>query len=136
MHPSSASPSSPRSPETLLGAVESLLADVGALLLQADAPALERRAPLLQQAALDLSRLLESRPASAPPLPDDWARRIQAVRGQLSLQREQLARLAALTNRQVATFLPPDQNGATYGSRGPAGTGMHGGAARIYRSQG
>ncbi|ABM34957.1 hypothetical protein QRO11_02120 [Paracidovorax citrulli] len=135
MHPSPASPSSSRSPETLLGTVESILADVGALLLKADAPALERSAPLLQQAALELSRCLENRPASAPPLPADWARRVQAVRSQLSLQREQLARLAALTNRQVATFLPPDQNGATYGSRGPAGSGMRGSAARIYRSQ-
>ncbi len=135
MHPSSAFSTDSASPEALLGTVESHLADVGALLLQGDAPALERCAPLLRQAALDLSRALDNRPASAPALPPEWARRVQAVRGQLALQREQLARLAAITERQVASFLPPDQNGTTYGSGSPAGAGMRGSAARIYRSQ-
>ncbi|WCM92740.1 hypothetical protein M5C99_20730 [Acidovorax sp. NCPPB 2350] len=122
--------------ETSLSAVESHLADVGALLLKGDAPALERCAPLLRQAALDLSRALEGRP-TVPALPPEWVRRIRAARGQLMLQREQLARLAALTERQVASLLPPDQGVSTYGSGSPAGQGMRGGAAaRIYRSQG
>ncbi|MDA8523749.1 hypothetical protein [Acidovorax sp. NCPPB 4044] len=127
--------SPPASLEAALAAVESHLADVGALLLQGDAPALERCAPLLRQAALDFSRALESRPASAPALAPEWAARIRAVRSQLAMQREQLARLAALTERQVASLLPPDQGVSTYGNGSPAGQGMRGSAARIYRSQ-
>jgi len=117
--------------ETTLSEVESRLKDVGAALLATDALAVERTAPLLRQAALDLSNALQkiARPAE---LPADLQRRIKAIRNQLIQQREHLARLTALTERQVATVLPP-QEASTYGNGAP---GRSGGAARIYRSQG
>ena len=68
-------------------------------------------------------------------LPSGMSLRIQKVSEQLAMQRDNLARVAALVDRQVASVLPPADNASTYGKAAGVGNGS-GAAARIYRSAG
>lgn len=119
--------------EDALSTVEHQLQDVRAALLAADALSLERCATLLRQAAMTFSQSIEpARPGRAAPLAPAQAQRVQAVSTELSMLREQLARLLVIAERQAATFLPP-KDASTYGN-GAAPTGGAGSRARIYRS--
>ncbi|MFY3384915.1 hypothetical protein [Paracidovorax sp. MALMAid1276] len=113
--------------ETALSHVEEQVQAVSAALLATDAPALERSGTALRHAASDLAQVLSrTDPASLPP---SLAQRLQAVSSSVAMQRDNLARVAALTDRQVATVLPPT-DASTYGAR-PGN-----GAARIYKAAG
>lgn len=106
-----------------LSAIEAQLQDVQAALLSSDPQALEQTATQLRQAAASLAQAL------GPGAPQGAADRVQAIARSLSLVRDQLARVLALTERQTASLLPPAQ-GVTYGhSSGTQG-------ARIYRAAG
>jgi hypothetical protein len=118
--------------EASLAAVEAQLQDVRAALLAADPLTLETATAQLRAAAATLAQALERAPARAA-WPDGAQERVKTIAGELAMQRDQLARLLALTERQAASLLPPVAGVATYGSnaapRSPTG-------ARIYRAPG
>lgn len=110
--------------ESSLQAVEKELQSISAAMLAADPLVLQQSAQRLRGALADFAQA-----AQGQPWPPALHPRLQAVSNQLALQREQLARLGALVDRQVASLLPPaDAADATYGKK----TGYS--AARIYRS--
>jgi hypothetical protein len=112
-------------PEAALQAVEQQLAKMSAALVAADALAAEQSSAQLRR---DLDALIQaSRGLQGQPWPEALRPRMQAVSNQLAMQREQLARLGALVDRQVASILPPAEQTPTYGQPGSQ-------AARIYRS--
>jgi uncharacterized membrane protein YccC len=113
--------------ETALANVEQQVEAVSAALLATDPPVLELRSTALRQAAAELAEVM--RRTHVGSLPPDLAKRLQAVGASVDMQRDNLARVAALTDRQVAAVLPPS-DATTYGAR--AG----GNAARIYKSAG
>ena len=109
--------------DNTLSLIEAQLQDMQAALLSSDPQALEQTATQLRQAAATLAQ------ATAAGLPAGAAERVQATATSLTLVRDQLARVLALTKRQAASLLPPVQ-GVTYGpSNGASG-------ARIYRAPG
>jgi hypothetical protein len=113
-------------PEAALHAVEQQLEKVSAALVAADALALEQSSGQLRA---DLDALVQAAHGlQGQPWPAVLRSRMQAVSNQLAMQREQLARLGALADRQVASILPPAEPAPTYGQAGSA--------ARIYRSAG
>ncbi|MBS0390299.1 MAG: hypothetical protein KGM60_05450 [Comamonadaceae bacterium] len=106
-----------------LSTIEAQLQDMQAALLSSAPQSLEQTAAQLRQAASTLAQAL------GQTVPQGAAERVQAIAQQLSLLRNQLARVLALTERQAASLLPPVQ-GVTYGpSAGTQG-------ARIYRAPG
>lgn len=111
-----------------LTSIEAQLQHMHAALLSDDPLVLERTAPQLREAAIALAQALAQSPWG-DGAPDSVAQRVQAIGRQLSLLRDQLARVLALTERQAASLLPPVE-GVTYG---PA-SGTVG--ARIYRAPG
>ncbi|MFN4120674.1 hypothetical protein [Acidovorax sp.] len=113
--------------ESALSHVEQQVEAVSAALLATDAPALERCGTALRNAAADLAQVLGRTDRTS--LPPSVAQRLQAVSDSVAMQRDNLARVAALTDRQVATVLPPTDT-STYGAR-PGN-----GAARIYKAAG
>ena len=114
----------PMTPEAALQAVEQQLAKMSAALVAADALAAEQSSAQLRR---DLEALIQaSRSLQGQPWPEALRPRMQAVSNQLAMQREQLARLGALVDRQAASILPPAEPAPTYGQAGSA--------ARIYRS--
>ena len=117
--------------EDALTTVEKQLQDVSAALLAADPQALETGSAQLRNAAAHLSQVMEqiSREGVAPA---GLQKRLQVVGALLAVQRESLARLAAITDRQAAGLLPPADAAATYGSA--MGGRNAGSVARIYRS--
>ncbi|ABM56356.1 hypothetical protein [Verminephrobacter eiseniae] len=119
------------SPQESLQAVEQLLDQVSAALLAADPSAVEKHGQALRDAAARCAQLLghmaaSRRGHSAAP----WQPRIVAISHRLRLQREGLARLAALAERQLAGLLPPGTAAPTYGA-GP-GAAAKPTLARIY----
>lgn len=113
--------------ESSLQAVEKELQSISAAMLAADPLVLQQSAQRLRGALADFAQATQS--LQGQPWPQALHPRLQAVSNQLALQREQLARLGALADRQVASLLPPaDTADATYGKK----TGYS--AARIYRS--
>ena len=123
--------------EDALAKIEQQLVDVSVDLLGTDPAALERSSTRLRQAVADLSGIMAT--LRHQPLLPAIAQRLQDVRTLLSQQREGLLRLAAATNRQAATLLPPAADKSTYahalgglGGRRVAGTA----APRIYRTAG
>jgi len=114
-----------------LEAVEKQLEDVSAAMLAGDPSALEQCSAQLRLAVAGFSQLMDG--VRGRPLPADVAARIQRANERLAMQRDNLARVVALVDRQVASVLPPADNTATYGKTG-AGPGSV--AARIYRSAG
>jgi hypothetical protein len=113
--------------EAALANVETEVEAVSAALLATDPPVLELRSTALRQAAAELAEVMRRTHINA--LPPDLAKRLQAVGASVDMQRDNLARVAALTDRQVAAVLPPS-DATTYGARA-GGT-----AARIYKSAG
>ncbi|MCW5323043.1 hypothetical protein D5039_18415 [Verminephrobacter aporrectodeae subsp. tuberculatae] len=116
--------------EESLAAVERLIAEVSAALRAADRESLERYAPALRAAA---ARFALARQQSAPAgvaLSRSWRARVAAIGATLTVQRECLARLCALTDRQVAGLLPAADAASTYAP------GLRAGAARTYRPAG
>jgi hypothetical protein len=110
--------------ESALVNVEQQVEAVSAALLATDAPVLEKCSAALRQAAAELAH--EMARTDAASLPSALAQRLQAVNASLAMQRDNLARLAFLTDRQVATVLPAS-DASTYGAR------VGGAAARIYK---
>lgn len=117
--------------EDALTAVEKHLDGVSAALLAADPQALESGSTQLRDAAAQLSQVMVqiSRQGVVPAA---LQKRVQAIGALLAVQRESLARLAAITERQTAGLLPPADAAATYGSA--IGGRNAGSVARIYRS--
>lgn len=113
--------------EAALANVEQQVEAVSAALLATDALVLEQRSTALRQAATELAEVM--RRTDGGSLPPALAKRLQAVGTSVAMQRDNLARVAAITDRQVAAVLPPS-DATTYGAR--AG----GAAARIYKSAG
>jgi hypothetical protein len=113
--------------EAALANVEQQVEAVSAALLATEPLVLELRSTALRQAAADLAEVM--RHTHVGSLPPDLAKRLQAVGASVDMQRDNLARVAALTDRQVAAVLPPS-DAPTYGARA-GGT-----AARIYKSTG
>jgi hypothetical protein len=118
--------------EDALTAVEHQLESVSKALLVADPQALESGSTQLRDAAAQLSQAIVQISRQGV-VPADLQKRLQALGALLGVQRESLARLAALTERQAAGLLPPDAT-ATYGSA--MGGRNSGSVARIYRSAG
>jgi len=116
-----------------LEAVEEQLAAVSAALVAMNPAMLEKSSMQLRQAAVQLSQALES--GQGKSLSSEMSVRIQQVSEQLAMQRDNLARVGALVDRQVASVLPPSDSASTYGKAVGAGNGPSGGA-RIYRSAG
>ncbi|RDD91874.1 MULTISPECIES: hypothetical protein [unclassified Acidovorax] len=117
--------------EDALSAVEKHLDGVSAALLAADPQALELGSAQLRNASAQLSQVMAQIQRQGA-LPAAMQKRLQAVGAMLAVQRESLARLAAITDRQVAGLLPPADAAATYG-RAMGGRNA-GSVARIYRS--
>lgn len=113
--------------QAALAHVEHQVEAVSAALLAIDPPELELRSTALRHAAAELADVMRHTDVGA--LPPDLVKRLQAVGASVTMQRDNLARVAAITERQVAVVLPPSDT-TTYGAR--AG----GPAARIYKSAG
>lgn len=113
--------------QTALTNVEKQVHAVSAALLATDGPVLEQCSTALREAATELASVMGCIDLSA--ITPELARRLQAVNASVAMQRDNLARVAALIDRQVATVLPPS-DASTYGA-GAAGTG-----ARIYKAAG
>lgn len=112
-------------PEAALHTVEQQLEKVSAALLAADPLQLEQ---CCAQLRLDLATLAQASSAlKGQPWPEALRPRMQALSNRLAMQRDQLARLGALVDRQVASILPSAEQTPTYGQPGSQ-------AARIYRS--
>ncbi len=116
-----------------LESVEQQLAAVAAAMVAMDADKLQVASTQLRQAAAQLSYALDGVKIQA--LPSDLATRLQQVHSQLAMQRDNLARVTALVDRQVASVLPPADAASTYGKAVGAASAQSA-AARIYRSAG
>lgn len=120
--------------ETALAHVEQQVQAVSTALLATDAPEMERCTAALRQAAAGLADAMAR--TDATTLPPALAQRLKAVGNSIGMQRDNLARVAALTERQVATVVPQagGNDSPTYSS-GP-GTGNKSSVARLYKSAG
>ncbi|MBA4060315.1 hypothetical protein [Acidovorax temperans] len=124
--------------EEALTAVEQHIEQVSGALLSLDAPALETASTALRDAAARFTWVLEqSKGISAAQLPPQFEQRLAAIGQQLAMQRDNLARVSVITDRQVAVVVPQagSAQSATYGNP-QAGPGKAGAVARIYRSAG
>ena len=117
----------------MLDGVEEQLAAVSAAMVAMEPATLEQSSMQLRQVAVQLAQGLEGVQGKA--LPSDVLGRVRKINDLLAVQRDNLARLSAVTDRQVASVLPPSDNASTYGKASGAGNGP-GGVARIYRSAG
>lgn len=117
--------------EISLSEIENLLAKVGKALQDSEAQALQQASMELRDAALRFTDVLASHraQAQAPAI----AVRVRTVAARLASQRDALARLSALVERQVALVVPGQAPSATYGPRAGA-PGVAG--ARIYKAAG
>jgi len=105
-----------------LDKLERQLAAVSAALIQGDGDAVLLASSLLRDAAVEVSGLLPVPTASVRQGGAELQRRLSAAGKTFAMCRENLARRAAVVDRQLASIFPPapaDQ--ATYGK--PAGTG-------------
>ena len=121
--------------EESLSAVEQLIDKVTAALLAAYPQSLEQHSVALRDAAALFARALEQSTAHGVPLPAAVQKRVEAISGMLAVQRDNLARLSAVTDRQAAGLLPPSNAASTYGD-GLSTRAAKPGVARIYRSAG
>ena len=93
--------------EEALTAVEQHLEQVSGALLSLDAPALETASTALRDAAARFTWVLEqSKGISAAQLPPRFEQRLAAIGQQLAVQRDNLARVSVITDRQVAVVVP------------------------------
>lgn len=118
--------------EDALSAVETQLESVSEALLASDPQALELGSTQLRDVAVQLSLIMEQISRQDAVVPAGLQKRLQAVGALLSMQREGLARLVVLTERQTAGLLPPTDAAGTYGSA--VGGRNAASMARIYRS--
>ena len=116
--------------EASLAAVEACLARVGAALQNSEADALQRASEQLRMAAVHFSQALQGSAASLSPA---MVVRVRTVSVRLTSQRDALARMSAVVDRQVRTLVPEQAPSTTYGTS-PGGRSA--GVARIYRSAG
>ena len=124
--------------EEALTTVEQHIQKVSAALLALDAPSLEVASTALRDAAARFTWVLEqAQHQQVSELPPQFQQRLAAIGQQLATQRDNLARVAVLTDRQVAVVVPQASGAqaATYGNPQAAGA-KAGGVARIYRSAG
>ena len=119
--------------EESLSAVEQLIDKVSAALLAADPQSLEQHSVALRDAAALFANALEQSTARGLPLPAAVQKRVKAISEMLVVQRDNLARLSAVTDRQTAGLLPPANAASTYGDGLSTRAGKPG-VARIYRS--
>jgi len=117
----------------MLDGVEEQLAAVSAAMVAMDPATLEQSSMQLRQVAVQLAQALEGVQGKA--LPADILVRIRKISDSLAVQRDNLARLSAVADRQVASVLPPSDSSSTYG-KVPGASNGPGGVARIYRSAG
>lgn len=123
--------------DNTLAKIEQQLVDVSADLLCADPAALERSSVGLRQTMAVLADAMAA--LRSQPLLPATAQRLREVSVLLGQQREGVLRLAAATDRQAATLLPPAADKSTYTQAlgGVRGRRLSGTAApRIYRTAG
>ncbi|MBW7832845.1 MAG: hypothetical protein H3C29_06485 [Simplicispira suum] len=116
--------------EESLALVEACLARVGSALKNSEADALQRASEQLRLAAMHFSQALQGSAASLSPA---MVVRVRTVSVRLTSQRDALARMSAVLDRQVRTLVPEQAPSTTYGA---SPSGRSAGAARIYRSAG
>ncbi len=125
--------SAPTFLEHALRAVEVQLQELSAALLAADPVALQACSERMRQVSINFIAALEGLQVSA--VTQGLEQRIHRIHTTLSVQRDSLARLSALADRQAAVLLPPANPTPTYGQA----LGVHAsttGAARIYSAAG
>ena len=122
-----ATPAIPTFLDQALQTVELQLQALSAALLAADPQALQQCSERMRQVSVDFINALEGLQVAA--VTHGLEERIRQIHTTLSLQRDSLARLAALADRQAAVLLPPAQATHTYGP-------TTAGAARIYSAAG
>lgn len=120
--------------ERALASVEGHVEQVSLALLSGDAVALQNHSQQLRDAAVAFSALLDAQPRAKGAIPASVRARMDAIHNALSVQREGLARLTGINERQLATVVPATASASTYG--GNFGGRAGGGAARIYRAAG
>jgi len=111
----------------LLDQAEAHIQQAADALLASDTAQLEHSSSLLREAAALLSRAL-SGPAARAALSAQELARVRSVNERLGVVREQLARVLALADRQLASVVPQEP-APTYGAG-------HRPTARIYRAAG
>ncbi len=116
--------------EESLALVEACLARVGSALKNSEADALQRASEQLRLATMHFSQALQGSAASLSPA---MVVRVRTVSVRLTSQRDALARMSAVLDRQVRTLVPEQAPSTTYGA---SPSGRSAGAARIYRSAG
>lgn len=124
--------------EESLTAVEQLLEKISAALLVGDPHAVQEHATALRDAASEFTHAVNAASAKGQPaVPPPIKSRIDAIASQLALHRESIARLAVVTDRQVAGLVPEaGSSSATYGNGLGGARATQPGVARIYRSAG
>lgn len=116
--------------DATLSLIETQLQDIESALLATDPVTLEPAATQLRQAAVFLLETVNQARHAGAGLTADQTQRTQTIASRLHMLREQLQRLLALTERQVATILPSLES-VTYGE---AGNSVGTSGARLYRS--
>lgn len=114
----------PISIESALTDVERALAQVGEAMKTSDATELQRASDQLKNTAVHFSSFLSA--ASASALSPAVVVRVRSVAARLAGQRDALARMSAVVDRQVATLLPKKSASATYGISHPGARGAAG----------
>lgn len=120
-----------------LTTVEQLLEKMSAALLASDAQAVQAHSTALRDAASVFAQEVEHASRKGqPPLPVAIRRRMDAVASQMAMQREGIARLSVVTDRQVVTLVPQADSSSTTYDNGLGLRATKPGVARIYRSPG
>lgn len=118
-----------------LSTVEQHLEKVSVALLSADSDALQACSQQLRDASVVFAQMLDALPVGTP-LSAAMHQRMSAVSATLGIQRESLAKVSAVTDRQVSTLVPSSDASPTYGSSMGGRAQGQGAAARIYRTAG
>lgn len=118
-----------------LTTVEHHLEKVSEALLCADSDALQASSQQLRDASVAFAQMLDALPVGTP-LSAAMHQRMNAVSATLSIQRDSIAKVNAVTDRQVATLVPSSNASPTYGSSMGGRAQGQGAAARIYRTAG
>jgi len=119
--------------DNALQAVELQLRELSTALLGTDPLVLQACSERMRQVSVDFIAALEGLRVTS--VTQDLQQRIEKIHATLSMQRDSLARLAALADRQAAVLLPPAHPTPTYGVALGVQTN-HAGTARIYSAAG
>lgn len=120
--------------EDLLNAIEQQVQKVSSALLATQPELLEQETQRLRDLAAALSHALDS---AGGQVPESIRPRLVAVQATLSMQRENLARVAVLTERQVSVLVPSSGGAQTTYGDGVGGRAVPtSNVARVYRSAG